>query len=865
MSVKIIDTLKPKNNGSFPIVEAVDVAVTSELRLPEALETKADASALAETNAAVETKANSSDVATATANLQGQINQIEISATAEAVVAPEVAAARVSENGTEYETLKERLDTQDSSIRSDLFEFEKQVFNEKTTESLSLYHEDWVLNNTGTASVSSHFYVTSSIALTGIDGISPLFECDPSVESSARIALQFVKSANVYNAENLVSYVNKFNAGDFIKVPEGALYVRFSCPNETTTPKVKTYGGIVPDNSVTTEKMADNSVTADKIASNAVTTVNVADDSITYEKQTVVNIETGKNLFAEEKMIVATNSWWWTVGGVLSVQSNQYTIGFVAIEIPIDDSQEYITVSNVSSTEKIQSWFMTESDGTTILSRCGDSAISERFDGDGYTIAIPSGAKKLKISISLYNYGGTNNYNMFNYGETKEEYEPYYENCYVMDYKVLTEENVRAITQTDDVLRLPKRYNLVVGDTFELFYKGILNVINPDEFDIEITFSDGVSRGKAWKRKYEFQPALTDIGTKSMSVTVRSNTGDVLETKAVQLVISNVPSSPVNTVNVLCIGDSLTTSGTWCSELRRRLIASNGTPTGYGLSRINFIGTKVNPDGCGYEGYGGWTFTSYLTANKSNEFMNIYGSFDKDSSDQHAIYKDANNIQWKLETISPSKIKIIRVSSSGTLPPTGTLTWVSGGVNTGNIVYSSSEQASGNPFWDEAENKNDFTAYAEKMGVSSIDHCIILLGWNSTNSTESDYKASATEFIDQLRAEFPDCKITLVGIQIPSRDGIANNYGVAWKFYSKMQFVWELNSWYEDIAEEYEDVEFVQLSGQFDTEYNCIATQMQVNVRNSQTISVQTNGIHPDTSGQYQIADAVLRNIVRRL
>lgn len=109
MSVKIIDTLKPKNNGSFPIVEAVDVAVNSEMRLPEALEAKADASALAETNATVES---------ATANLQGQIDQIEISATSEAVVAPEVAAARVSEDGTSYTTLKERLDSKDSEFQS---------------------------------------------------------------------------------------------------------------------------------------------------------------------------------------------------------------------------------------------------------------------------------------------------------------------------------------------------------------------------------------------------------------------------------------------------------------------------------------------------------------------------------------------------------------------------------------------------------------------------------------------------------------------------------------------------------------------------------------------------------------------------
>lgn len=112
MSVKIIDTLKPKNNGSFPIVEAVDVAVSADLRLPEALAAKADASALSATDAAVATKADASAVATATANLQGQIDQIEISSTAEAIVAPEVSAARVGYDGKSYQTLKSRLDSE---------------------------------------------------------------------------------------------------------------------------------------------------------------------------------------------------------------------------------------------------------------------------------------------------------------------------------------------------------------------------------------------------------------------------------------------------------------------------------------------------------------------------------------------------------------------------------------------------------------------------------------------------------------------------------------------------------------------------------------------------------------------------------
>lgn len=110
MSVKIIDTLKPKNNGSFPIVEAVDVAVNDELRLPEALEAKADAADLVATNDVVASKANTADLISATAELQGEIDQIVISASSEAVVAPEVAAARVDAEGKSFQTLKDRLD-----------------------------------------------------------------------------------------------------------------------------------------------------------------------------------------------------------------------------------------------------------------------------------------------------------------------------------------------------------------------------------------------------------------------------------------------------------------------------------------------------------------------------------------------------------------------------------------------------------------------------------------------------------------------------------------------------------------------------------------------------------------------------------
>lgn len=100
MAINVIDTIKPKNNGSFPVVEAIDVAVTEALRLTEALAAKADASALIEAATAINETLT---------NLQGQINEIEITASAEAIVAPEVAAARVGTDSVSYDTLNERI------------------------------------------------------------------------------------------------------------------------------------------------------------------------------------------------------------------------------------------------------------------------------------------------------------------------------------------------------------------------------------------------------------------------------------------------------------------------------------------------------------------------------------------------------------------------------------------------------------------------------------------------------------------------------------------------------------------------------------------------------------------------------------
>jgi hypothetical protein len=128
MPVNVIGTLKPKNNGKFPVAEAVDIKVTDDLRLDEALENKADLSSV---NFALDNKADK----TTTTSLQSQINEIITPVTQDA----EVQNARVGADGTTYNTLKARLDSENNFLKSHISDFGK-LFN-------GFEESSWVVGN----------------------------------------------------------------------------------------------------------------------------------------------------------------------------------------------------------------------------------------------------------------------------------------------------------------------------------------------------------------------------------------------------------------------------------------------------------------------------------------------------------------------------------------------------------------------------------------------------------------------------------------------------------------------------------------------------------------------------------------------
>lgn len=413
-------------------------------------------------------------------------------------------------------------------------------------------------------------------------------------------------------------------------------------------------------------------------------------------------------------------------------------------------------------------------------------------------------------------------------------------------------------------ISLPDKIWAVVGDTLQLFYRGIIRAVDPYRYNIVVK----CAKGNQYPRFFEYTPTVADVGETSLTIIVKDDNGNILAEKSTTLVTSAVPTSS-NTIHVACIGDSLTAPGTWCGEAYRRLAESGGTPEGHNLRNIKFIGSMGSGE-VGFFGVGGWSWSSYTTA---GEPAYRFAVSDVGSLEMNAVYSN-NSGRYTIKEVNVTGTEgniLCSVDNISVIPTTsGVLTKVSGNGDA-EITFTSVTADAQNPLWDATNKKMSFIPYANEVGTPDV--VCVLLGWNSITPWQTDFSsmlAHVKTFADTLHREYPKAKLKIMGLQVPCvLGGIGKNYGATGQGYADgyglVASVFALNEAYQGFAnqEGYNEwVEFVNISAEFDSEWNMQLSELPVNTRNNNVEWRGRNGLHPGTAGYLQIADAMYRNII---
>lgn len=497
---------------------------------------------------------------------------------------------------------------------------------------------------------------------------------------------------------------------------------------------------------------------------------------------------------------------------------------------------------------------------------CNQLVTRRGYNGE-YPYTQPNG-----YGADMYSTGGS--MTSVSVGSGQNGYPFYFRVGLIKGNYVLNDDQIADIAERISVtppapihISLPDTINAIVGDTLQLFFRGMLQVVDPYQYDILVT----CSKGNKYPRYWQYTPTVADIGTTTFTVTVKDNDRNVLSSKTCQLVTKNVVQSPAANLNVACFGDSLTAAGVWCAEADRRLTGTGGTPAGKALTNIAFVGSKQNGT-TGYFGVGGWTWESYTQQGRPAYRFQVTGVT---SLAVGAVYTNNGNTFTIMEvnvTEGAGNILCSVTSLSPAPSASGTLT-KSSGTGDATITYTSVAQDTQNPLWDWDNNKMSFIPYANAVAGGTIDVVYTLLSWNGQTPGRVDFTSVLNQikiFADTLHAEFPNAKLKIMGVQVPSvRGGMGANYGATGTSYADgygmVVTALNQNDAYQEFANrpEYSGfVEFVNVSAEFDTEYNMPHADRAVNTRNTVTEWVDTNGVHPDTNGYLSIGDVCYRNFV---
>ncbi len=347
-------------------------------------------------------------------------------------------------------------------------------------------------------------------------------------------------------------------------------------------------------------------------------------------------------------------------------------------------------------------------------------------------------------------------------------------------------------------LQLPPTIYAVPGVETNVYFDNVVLTPNAANYIFNVDCAKGRNDAARWR----FTPKSSDVGVHDWKLEIFDADGLVAEGKT-RLVVSPADAGKGRKIAILIVGDSLTAATFYPARILK-LFRGPGNPETV-LLGTSGRGGKPGADGVAHEGYGGWTWHSFLTKAK------------------------------------PSKVA------------------------PGKPVYSRHRAS---PFLVAGDGKFDFAAYLKKnCGGKIPDFITIQLGVNDIFGANDDNVAERTAKIlkraDQLIAEFrkaaPDAIIG-VGLVTPpaaTQDAFGSNYRCGqtrWQYRKNQHY---LNAEMLKKFSAYPDkkVRLVPSNVNLDCRHNFPARTETINQDNPEKIVRQSNGVHPAAAGYHQMGD----------
>ena len=168
-----------------------------------------------------------------------------------------------------------------------------------------------------------------------------------------------------------------------------------------------------------------------------------------------------------------------------------------------------------------------------------------------------------------------------------------------------------------------------------------------------------------------------------------------------------------------------------------------------------------------------------------------------------------------------------------------------------------------NYLWVDSYNNISMKHFVQNtLNEAQLDYLVILLGWNDyENGAFANkfnwfgLKMRAKKLIENTHIGFPNCKIILEGYHYMYPYN-RKSYGNAMPQVRQNKYIYDLNKLYQEIANEYDYVTFVQMSCQIDVLHNMTMEGTKVNKRSEKTVEYCKDCVHPANEGFYQYSDA---------